>query len=367
MGAYLFILSDALNNTQFTVGILSPCCTSTRFGVQCFGDASHHHHESPLFEDQPRNRIIMNHETYVCDTCKKATDLVVNQRGVTTLPRCTITQNCKGIFGRVDPLTVDPAQYIVNGVSTQAWDQRRTLYNHDQLALRKVWTISHNLHCFPSVAVFADLGGLIELDSRAYTIQYISNDTLSITFLTGYTGIVQCTAQHKATNAVAARVDTASTLVNPISTITLATVADTAAFILINTFTATNVPDSSILLPLAATNLTGTWAGTEYIHMFGTRLKLYQFNTVRLIQDAIDVGTFSITLVDSQTVPVEGVGYLLLSREPFKKAADRRLDATISIKSVAVAGNAKAVIASGQLLCSESLHIPVFPIIKAIE
>lgn len=136
---------------------------------------------------------------YQCDTCKRETYRQQNRKGLDVISRCIITNGCRG---KLNLQEVKPSYAI--GHSTPAviglvdWSARKVLFTFNQGFLKKTWEIHHNLNNQPSLSVFVyrdpnDLTSLMKVEPE--TIEYTTNDVVTLTFKTACTGVVQCQAR----------------------------------------------------------------------------------------------------------------------------------------------------------------------------
>lgn len=136
---------------------------------------------------------------YQCDTCKRETYKQQNRRGLDVISRCIITNGCRG---KLNLQEVKPSYAIGHAtppvIGLTDWTARKVLSTYVQGFLKKTWVVHHNLNNQPSISVYVykdlnDPTSLIKVDPES--IEYTSNDTVTLTFKTACTGIVQCQAR----------------------------------------------------------------------------------------------------------------------------------------------------------------------------
>lgn len=136
---------------------------------------------------------------YQCDTCKRETYRQQNRQGIDVISRCIITNGCHGTLSLKE---VKPSYAIGHStppvIGLVDWTPRKVLFTYNQGFLKKTWVIHHNLNNQPSISVYIyrdpnDLTTLVKVDPD--TVVYTSNDTITLTFKTAVTGIVQCQAR----------------------------------------------------------------------------------------------------------------------------------------------------------------------------
>lgn len=132
---------------------------------------------------------------YQCDTCKRETHRKQNRFGLDVISHCVITNGCRGklILNAVKPsYAIGHSTAPVIGLSD--WTPRKVLFTHKQDFLKKKWEIRHNLNNQPSVSAYIYKNDqLVRVEPE--TVEYVSNDSLVVTFPTAATGIAQCQAR----------------------------------------------------------------------------------------------------------------------------------------------------------------------------
>lgn len=136
---------------------------------------------------------------YQCDTCKRETYRQQNRKGLDVISRCIITNGC---HGKLNLQEVKPSYAIGHAtppvIGLADWTARKVLFTYKQGFLKKTWEIQHNLNNQPSLSVYIykdpnDLNSLVKVDPE--TIDYTTNDLVTLTFKTAVTGVVQCQAR----------------------------------------------------------------------------------------------------------------------------------------------------------------------------
>jgi len=138
--------------------------------------------------------------TYQCTVCKRQNNLVQFQEGLDWIGHCNITLGCRGTLYQVE---VHPdyvrAQLPADVVGLQNWVQRKVLFNFTQSIARTTWTINHDLGTAPAVEVYINAPTTSNPNNQVQIlpedINYITDDTLTLTFTQAYSGIAQCIAR----------------------------------------------------------------------------------------------------------------------------------------------------------------------------
>lgn len=133
---------------------------------------------------------------YKCDTCKREIELRRNIEGLERIQRCVITLGCRGKLYQVDVLEDYIRTSLPEPVSGLLdWQQRRILYNHQQVIAREEWTIEHNLGVFPVVSVFVDRPTQEDPENREeitpVDIVPVDKNTIKLVFDRSWSGIAQ--------------------------------------------------------------------------------------------------------------------------------------------------------------------------------
>lgn len=130
---------------------------------------------------------------YRCSGCNRLLQLKENERGLTTVGLCTITQGCTGQLiqiDRVDGTATPPLAERIPDVANR--QPRNVLYNHVQNITSNVWTVTHNLGANPVVQVAVERPGFpngVEIEPQA--VEIIDKNTTRITFDRAEAGVAQ--------------------------------------------------------------------------------------------------------------------------------------------------------------------------------
>lgn len=128
-----------------------------------------------------------------CSGCNRLLHLRENQRGVTTVGLCTLTQGCSGRLSQVSRLqdaNTPPLAAKIPDVANRA--RRNVLFNHTQGIASQVWTVTHNLGTNPVVQIAADRSDQVErVEIEPELVEIIDKNTTRITFNRPESGIAQ--------------------------------------------------------------------------------------------------------------------------------------------------------------------------------
>lgn len=148
-----------------------------------------------------------------CSGCNRLLQLRENQRGVTTVGLCSITEGCRGELIQTDRLEdVDTPLLAENIPGVANRRERNVLYNHTQAIESSVWIVNHNLGTNPVVQVAVnrpDAAGPIEIEPDL--IEIIDKNTTRITFGRNESGIAQCISRSSSSSATTTEVAEPST------------------------------------------------------------------------------------------------------------------------------------------------------------
>ena len=304
----------------------------------------------------------MTIDTFLCDTCNKAIDVNDNPSGITMLPRCVITQNCRGSLSQVDKIFVNEEQYNNLGVDTNAWVQRPLLYNHEQKSKRRTWVINHQLGSQPILLVYVyDVyGKLTPLSNTLYTVVSNGTESTTISFKLPYTGQVQCMIRASAASAPTAAVNPSVPLINltPNGTLVLASRLPPNSIIslVVNT-----TPSQTINLTLRnVVGVTTPWATVKYVIINNLRYPVYTIDLSVL--GAVGNAITSVYISAVSGMPLgRGQIYTLLTNAPSNDASDCILNNVLDLVDISVATSPAASISLGTLYCTAETLTLVYP------
>lgn len=131
---------------------------------------------------------------YECDVCKREIQRSQNIFGLESVGRCVITDGCRG---RLLQQEVKPSYAVghstVPVIGLTDWTPRKILFTHTQEIVRQRWVIEHNLNGLPIINAYVypygTDGKLIQVEPKS--IEYLSNNSLALTFATSKAGVVQ--------------------------------------------------------------------------------------------------------------------------------------------------------------------------------
>ncbi len=140
-----------------------------------------------------------------CSGCNRLIHLRENEKGVTTVGLCTLTEGCTGALVQTDrvqttatPPIADNIPDVVNRV------ERNVLFNHSQGIVSNIWTVTHNLGTNPVVQVAVDRPGQTErVEIEPQLIEIVDKNTTRITFDRNESGIAQFLSRSSSSSASA--------------------------------------------------------------------------------------------------------------------------------------------------------------------
>lgn len=307
---------------------------------------------------------MMKYDTYVCNVCKKAEDVLATTSGLSALPRCNITRNCTGILTMADRQSVTDVQYHVDA-SADVYVKQPLIYDHQQTASRRVWTINHNLGASATISIMVrsstgELAPLYDFDVVSET-----NATAVLDLRSTYTGIALVSARQ---SGYSTKVAYAAVLANiPVSinnTMVIATLDPTADSIELSVQPNPLRPSDIVHLAVSAIPTTTTpWVGTSYVVISNQRyfVKYVNISDVLLFHRA--AANFFVNLFDDK--PVErGTAYVLLSDEPYKHASDRNFAQAVDLMDLAITNQSNTLLTQTALLCTPSALSTIYPTMK---
>lgn len=131
---------------------------------------------------------------YKCDACKREVYRKQNIQGIDVVGRCIITDGCRG---KLQQQEVKPSHAVghspVPVIGLRDWTPRKILFTHTQTLAKKQWVITHNMNGIPIVNAYAySTNGSMTLSPVVpLNIEFTSRNTVTITFATITSGIVQ--------------------------------------------------------------------------------------------------------------------------------------------------------------------------------
>jgi hypothetical protein len=307
---------------------------------------------------------MMKHDTYVCDTCHKALDIPVNSVGITALPRCKITLDCVGTMNKVSSQFPANGQYH-DSIDADTWFHRPQIYDHLQIAPRKVWTIKHNLGAssIVHVKVHDAAGDLVPLhDFKTVT----STETVSVLeFSSPYTGRAQCTGRQSTSVAPAAVVPQMPAVPLTINKMmVIATMLRTARTMELSVQPNPLRPSDIVEVDLLeAPSVQTPWAGATYVVIANQRYFVRYVNVSDVLLFHRAAATFFISKLNGASV-VRGQSFVLLSDDPYTHVSDRILDAAVDMADLAVTKQSNTLLTQDGLLCTNSALSTVYPTLK---
>lgn len=350
---------------------------------------------------------------YQCDTCKRETHRVQNQRGLDVIGRCVITDGCRG---RLNQTQIKPSHAVGHSTAPvlglRDWAARKVLYTHEQPLARQQWQITHNLGGLPivNVYVYAQSTSSTLIAIEPEDITYIDNNTVNVTFKTSMAGKAQLIMRSSVT-------DQQITTLLPKAT---STTYDSERFVLSESFPLTNgsetfgeltiatriestiatgfdpyeeiilqpyymSPATLSILPLtdpmifkAANNLpvdtaSSPWAGTTKAVIRGQQYLLRSANIHSSSGTLTDLGIpegaplfFTVTHKGVTRTLAKGEMYALIANSPFL-TVDKILDRCVDMSVITRANAPKQLAYSGlNWMVNQSLFIKMYPNIIAL-
>lgn len=137
---------------------------------------------------------------YKCSVCKREIELERNIRSLETVGRCIITNGCRGSLYQTKVLQDFTRGRLPDSVSgLNDWQQRKVLFNYEQVIERDEWIIEHNLGSYPAVSVFVnyptenDPTNQEEITPDDIIID--NEDQITLRFQRPYSGVAQLVAR----------------------------------------------------------------------------------------------------------------------------------------------------------------------------
>lgn len=305
-------------------------------------------------------------QTFVCDTCKKAIDLDPPSNVILNPTRCIITKACRGTLTNVSKNSVNSDQYMALSDSS-AWEQIPMLYQHNQLAPRKVWTVNHNLSAQPMVQIY--LTGAIEaLNVNLYTVNYLSSSQLQVTFNTAQTGTAECLVRSNTLPVVTKNtvVSTANFLISPNSVLTLAIPTDNISFVLaVYGDSLTPIAQLAYTVGKTTSRIASPWRNFTSVVFNGRRFTLVDVQTnINALANQTYSASFAMLQADGVTPFPAGSYYVILSQDPYTDESDRIINQCLDVATISNKQN--TVFDSGDLYCLEQSIETLYPPIIAL-
>lgn len=134
---------------------------------------------------------------YRCSGCNRLLQLRENQRGVTTVGLCTMTEGCRGELVQIDRLQDRTRPAIAERIPDVVNRQpRNVLFNYVQAIEAEIWTVTHNLNSNPVVQVAVDRPGQDErVEIQPQSVEIVDSNTTRITFERPESGVAQFIAR----------------------------------------------------------------------------------------------------------------------------------------------------------------------------
>lgn len=132
-----------------------------------------------------------------CTGCNRLVQLRENQRGVTTVGLCTVSEGCSGHLIQVNRLQDADTPLLAERIPDLAGRrERNALFNHIQGIVSTVWLVVHDLGTNPVVQVAVDRPGQTDrVEIEPKLVEIIDENTTRITFDRGESGLAQFIAR----------------------------------------------------------------------------------------------------------------------------------------------------------------------------
>jgi len=247
--------------------------------------------------------------SYTCDTCNRSIKQSTSVAGLSVLPRCTITQGCRGflvqITSKVDASKISDVPPEVAGLVD--WQSRSVFYQHTQAVTSSVWNISHGLSGTPRILCYAlsddGLSYSTTLPQSTLT-NYVSKIT-TVTFPTSIAGVAHCIT-NTSTVLPASTAEDTIVVGNDNGVITFATSSLEA---LVNvTFQVSNETINVLNIPIGA-DTTSAWSSASHVNINGRRMSVRSVN----VSDTFGSYFTSGTIVPGSNVRVVSVSGVNIS------------------------------------------------------
>lgn len=309
---------------------------------------------------------MIKYDTYVCNICNKAQDVLVNPTGVSALLHCNITNNCAGILSLVSKLFVADEQYHTN-MSVGSWVKHPLIYDHVQESYRRTWTINHNLGASVTISVLVhDVHGDL-LPMYDFIITKSDNQSTTIVFDTNYTGVALCSTRQAASTVISVVVP--SVEVTPLTvnnTMVLASRLGNITSIELSVQPNPLRPSDIIPLNVTANPISQTpWIGASYVVISNQRYLLSYVDITDVLKHHRAATTFFINLVNGQQ-PNIGDTFVLLSNAPYQHSSDRNPDVAVDVSSLNASGQAHTVLSQDSLSCTPAVLSAIYPTMKVV-
>jgi hypothetical protein len=311
----------------------------------------------------------MKTDTFTCDTCKRAIDVDQNPTGISVFPRCVITANCRGLMSQVRKLFVIGEQYHTSGTSSDAWVQRPMMFDHKQVALRKVWTFKHNLGTMPILNVYISdsEGNMRPLDSTEYSLLSLTETTASISFDTARTGMVQCLVRQSANDIVVERAAAVSTvqttrLIYNQGLVIAAKQAVSTVTLVIN-----STPRRTVTLRADPVSLAQTpWSGVSSVRINGSLFNVVALNAAELNVSNGVAASYWIEAINGVKV-ARGDAYVLLAKDPYQHKVDKVMSNVVDVASLNPTAQSLTSLVGSVLFCNPKLVLSIYPPMEQFE
>lgn len=223
-----------------------------------------------------------------CSGCNRLIQLRENQRGVTTVGLCTVTEGCQGELLQTDriedattPLIAENIPDVVNR------QERNVLFNHVQSILSNVWTVTHNLGTNPVVQVAVDRPGQEErVEIEPQLIEIVDANTTRITFDRNESGLAQFISRSSVTPGAAATTTaevTRTQLTTTAGTLTVATLAQAADVEIIYVDDQGNTTPIIYPITYAPPVLDSPWSNTTTVVVNGVEYDVGSIDTSSMV------------------------------------------------------------------------------------
>lgn len=311
----------------------------------------------------------MKIDTFTCDTCKRAIDVDNNPTGVTAFPRCIITANCRGLMSQTRKMFVTSDQYQTSGTSPDAWYQRPMMFNHTQSALRKVWTVKHNLGTIPILNVHSNdiSDAAMALDETEYTIKTLNEHMAAIAFDTARTGTVQCLVRQSANGTITEpNITPSNNQTIPVVLNQTIVIASKAPITSIGLVINSNPRRTVTLYPHPTMLVSTPWIGVKQTIINDETLNVIALDASTLNTNNGAAASYWFDTING-SVPAHGEVYVLLAKDPYNHPADRLLSNVIDLATLGSTAQSLTSLIGNVMYCDPRLVVSIYPPMEQIE
>lgn len=308
---------------------------------------------------------MMKYDTYVCNTCKKAKDVLATSSSISALPRCVITQNCAGILSMVPKQAVADAQYHINA-SADAFIAHPLIHDHVQSASRRLWTINHNLGASAIIQVMVhDTAGVLVPLYNGITVLSNTNATTVLQLDSNHTGTALCTARQTGITIIPTKVEEQATVALTVNSTMVLAVRDktTSSIELVMQPNPLRPSDVVHMALTDSPSNTTPWSGSSYVVISNQRFFIKYINISDVLLFHRAAANFFVKKFNGADVE-RGSNFVLLSSNPHIHASDRNLAQAVDLADLTQANQNHTLLTQTALLCTTSALSVIYPPMK---